>query len=287
MTELEKSIIATLGYFEIFNYPLDAKQINKNLIGARADFDEVDLALKEILNEGKIISKNNSYALPRREYLFPLKEKGLKLSMRKIKILKLAKLVLSLIPWVRGAILFGSLSIKNANELSDIDLMIIAKKGHVWTTRLFVKAVLTTLFIGRKKDQIHAPDKICPNHFVSEDHLEIPFQNIYNAMMYKNGIVIIDKGLNLRSEFFKKNPWIFKSDIISNDYNKKDDQSTPSLSLLEKISKFIQVKIMTQEAMDKANSSQIRICDDYLAFHDLDRESEIIHQVFHKLKLNN
>jgi len=286
MTELEKSIIATLGYFEIFNYPLDAKQIHKNLIDARADFDEVDLALKEMLNEGKIISKNNSYALPRREYLFPLKEKSLKLSIRKIKILKLAKLVLSLIPWVRGAILFGSLSIKNANELSDIDLMIIAKKGHVWTTRLFVKIILTALLIGRKKNQEHAPNKICPNHFVSEDCLEIPFQNIYNAMMYRNGVVVIDKGLNLRSEFFKKNPWIFKSDINST-YKENFKKDIGHLSLLERLSKFIQVKIMTREAMDKANSSQTRICDDYLAFHDLDRESEIIHKVFHKLKLNN
>lgn len=283
MTEVQKSILKTLIYFDQFNCALTIEQMRKNLIGSQTSVENLKKELGDLLENGVIISKNDNFALKNREYLFSLKDKYELISRKKIGILKKALFVLKFIPLVRGVILFGSLAMKNANELSDIDLMIVCKKNYVWTTRLICKIFMIIIGIDRHKNLNHAPDKICLNHFISEDCLEIPFQNIYNAMMYRNGIALIDKGLNLKNSFLKNNNWIYS--LV---FKKPHGINTSSkLPVIEKIAKFIQTKIMSEKAISIANSKEVRICDQYLAFHDTNRESEFIasfERLIHNLK---
>lgn len=281
MDELQKSILKTLKLFDFFNYPLNINQIKKNLLNNTATTIGIQDSLNILLKSNLIIEHAGLYALPKREYLFPLRVKSEEISQYKIKILKKAIFLLNLNPFVKGAILFGSLAFKNSNIRSDIDLMIISRHQKIWTARLLTKMMMILAGINRKKNLEHAPDKICLNHFIDEKHLEVPFQNVYNAIMYKNGIVVLDKGLNLKEIFPKINTWIYTHDFQK---EPNQQQATNKKTFLERISKKIQILIMTKKAMDIANRKQIRICDQYLAFHDIDRESsnlEKLNQIIH------
>lgn len=79
------------------------------------------------------------------------------------------------LPFVRCVILNGSLAKDKSKESSDIDILIIAKSGRIFSGRFFVNAFSMILGIKRSKDEkkSHA-GKFCFNYFLTEDYLKIP-----------------------------------------------------------------------------------------------------------------
>lgn len=96
--------------------------------------------------------------------------------------------IIARVPFVRCVILNGSLTGKNHKSSSDIDILIIAKKGHVFTARFFIVFFATIFRIKRPKDKFQISDnqcgdsvivkphagKFCFNYFLTEDFLKIP-----------------------------------------------------------------------------------------------------------------
>lgn len=79
------------------------------------------------------------------------------------------------LPFVRCVILNGSLASGGHKKSSDIDILIIAKDGRIFTTRFFVNVLATLLGIKRSSDRekSHA-GKFCFNYFLTESFLKIP-----------------------------------------------------------------------------------------------------------------
>ncbi len=134
------------------------------------------------------------------------------------KYLKKARLfagLLQLVPFIRAVILTGSLARGKAGKSSDIDFLIVAKAGRIFSVRFF--SVLLVLFLGQKRpkdEEASHAGKFCLNHFLTESYLKIPNGRGSKIDQYCSGNFIYSSLLweegNIASKFTAENGWIFK-----------------------------------------------------------------------------
>ena len=131
MTYLRSSILATIVYYDVFDYPLTLLEVYKYLVNpgrisriteglGEIDLNEAAEELDKLLNSRIIGQKNGFYFLSDREGLYELRMKRDKISAQKWKkFLSMAKF-LALAPYLRGIFISGSMAINNTDEKSDL-----------------------------------------------------------------------------------------------------------------------------------------------------------------------
>jgi predicted nucleotidyltransferase len=90
---------------------------------------------------------------------------------------KLAGIVTHVIkrfPFVRGVFVTGSLSKNSSDSSSDLDFMVITRKGRLWIAR-------TLLMLFKKIFLLNSYKYFCINFLLSEDNLEIEDKNVFTA----------------------------------------------------------------------------------------------------------
>lgn len=103
-------------------------------------------------------------------------------SLKKMEIAKKAAKILEKIPTIQMVGVTGSLAMENADDESDIDLMIVTKADTLWTTRVIAYLTLKLLrFKLRKPRDRNEKDKLCLNIWMDEKNLQIDDQNLYSA----------------------------------------------------------------------------------------------------------
>ena len=147
-----------------------------------AYYDTLDRPLtREELGEAPrhpaVRERDGYFYLFGREYLVPLRKRREEYARRKWRIASHVMLFLRMVPFLRMVFASGSLSMNNTDETSDLDVIIVAYQGRIWITRFLVTFVLWLLRALRRHGQSIAPYKICPNHFITDQSLKIPFQN--------------------------------------------------------------------------------------------------------------
>lgn len=90
--------------------------------------------------------------------------------------------VLGHLPGVQAIFLSGSLVCGTASRESDIDILVVAKAGQIWTARFYV-FLLLKLCGQLAKEHNHA-HKICPNHFLTDHSLQILEHDPYSAHLF-------------------------------------------------------------------------------------------------------
>jgi predicted nucleotidyltransferase len=153
-------------------------------------------------------------------------------SQKKIKIAKKAAKVLSYIPAVKMIGLSGSVAMDNAEKGSDIDLIIVTKRGSLWTTRLVVYGVLNFLrYRLRIPRNLKQKDKLCLNIWLDESDLtwSKKERNFYTAHEILQVIPLVSKDKTFE-RFLSVNKWAFdywpnavssrKINIINTSYSK-------------------------------------------------------------------
>ena len=177
-------------------------------------------------------------------------------------------------PGVRAVFFSGSFPRGDANEDSDIDFFLVAKGGQIFTARFFVFLVLK-LFGQLAKPANHA-GKICPNHFISDQNLEICEQDKYAAALFSQNIFLAgDK--NIWRQFVRQNQkWVGKfgekfgeSEVLDARKAREISFSRPNFLArkLEKHLKKCQVAKVRRNPDFKISGAKIVLCDDELRFH--------------------
>lgn len=240
---LGKSEVASILYHDIFDYPLNAKEIIKWRVGKKG------LTLFKKTRE--ILNKNGLYFLKGRENLLYKKTLRERASNRKIEIAKKNTSLLAKFPTVKGVFITGALAMNNAKEESDIDLMILTKRNWLWTTRLITYLVLRIMNYGvRKPGDINQKDKLCLNIWLDESALswDKKDRNIYSAHEIAQVVPIVDKE-NIYQRFLQKNRWIldyWPNSVRIEATKDKIKGNVKKNNLLEKISFWIQHKYMAK-----------------------------------------
>lgn len=199
---LSREELSSLVYHDIFEYPLTMGELIKWSTGRKA------LLNKDLLPQVK--TKNGFFFIKDREGLELKRLMRKRISARKIEIAKRAARVLSMIPTIKMVAVTGSLSMENATDIGDIDLMVITKRGSLWRTRLLAYVILKSFkFSLRSPKDKNQKDKLCLNIWLDENHLlwNPKKRNIYTAHEIAQIKPLVNKDKTYQ-RFLSKNSWI-------------------------------------------------------------------------------
>ena len=135
---------------------------------------------------------------------------------------KLAAKVLRFVPFLRMAGLNGSLVRGEENVSSDIDFLIIAKRGRLYTARFF--AIILVHLTGYRRYADKVAGRICLNCYLSDDNPDISPKNSKSRQKVANSnkYLIPLVGCRFQTErFFKANRWFVKYKVSGEKYSKE------------------------------------------------------------------
>lgn len=164
--------------------------------------EEISYALKTLEQEGVVISCDDWHALREAPDIDEAK-KRIRTSQKKIVRNRIFFFIMQAIPFIEAAAITGSVSMGNAKEKSDIDILCIVQKGRIWTARILL-LFLTELF-GTRREQKNLLDKMCFNCFVTKNTL-FPMRTIASAHMLARANPLF--GNETHEVFFAHNAWM-------------------------------------------------------------------------------
>ncbi|OGG04126.1 hypothetical protein A2Z33_03105 [Candidatus Gottesmanbacteria bacterium RBG_16_52_11] len=179
-SKMRQAVIATLSYADVFDYPLTRDEIALWIIGRPIP----EKILSVLLPEKDIQSGRRAlYHLSGRQRIVRLRSERQSVSrMKRGEAYRVAGWLVRL-PTVLLVGITGGLAMNNARPEDDIDLIIIARQGTVWTTRILVTLMVELVARRRRPADTDVADKICLNMFLSEDFLAMPSsdRDLYGA----------------------------------------------------------------------------------------------------------
>jgi hypothetical protein len=207
---VEKAVLKTLIYSDIFDYPLKAWEIHKWLIGKKASLREVENTLKRLEKKEKISSKGGYYFLPKRDSLVKKRRERQLSSTSLLRKLGLILRLLKWVPFIKLIGLSGSLSLENAKKGDDIDLFIIIQRGRLWACRLLLFLLVNFLGVGRRRAEksLMVGGKICINILLEEPSLGQDDGNIYIAHEVLQMIPLFQRD-HIYTSYLLENSWAF------------------------------------------------------------------------------
>lgn len=175
MTITAENILKTLGYFDLFQYPLTRDEIYlfyPEHVSPPVVFNE----LGAMVNDKSIYIFDELYSLQNDPALSQRRRNGNLLAVEQMKIAVKVSKFLSGFPYVKGIAVSGSLSKNFATENSDIDFFVITAANRLWIARTFMHLYKKLTFLTGKQHWF------CMNYYVDEAALEIPEKNVFTAM---------------------------------------------------------------------------------------------------------
>ncbi|WP_299497152.1 nucleotidyltransferase domain-containing protein [Mucilaginibacter sp.] len=198
MTEVKENILATLAYFDLFNYPLTSVEIYLFLKN-KYEQEDFDGALRCLIANQSVYQFSNFYTLKNDYSLITRRCEGNKKATELIKIAEKVSEILIKFPYVRGIAISGSLSKNFADENSDIDLFIITAKNRLWIARTLMHLFKKLTYLVNKQDYF------CMNYYIDEEQLEIVEKTIYTAIEVVTLIPL--QGDSTIENFYSANAW--------------------------------------------------------------------------------
>jgi hypothetical protein len=303
--EKERAIIKIIAFFDLFDYPLSAWEIKKNLSGVdfwgrdNLKLSELGEVLKLIIAAGYLQSKNGFYFLPGREAIVAIRQRRYNYSKEKIKIARRYARVFKILPFVKMISLVNSIGAYNLKDEGDIDFFIITAPRRIWLARLFCTGLAQILHSRPNKKTKR--NKICLSFYLDEEHLSLKELKLQGGDPYfdfweKNLIVLFDRG-RVYDKFLWCNslsniPLNGLNDILNNgedvaSINQPERHSVLRAggNLLEKLSARFQLGIMPLKlrqaaglvvsAGGQADNSGVMITNYILKLYLSDRRAEI------------
>src|SRR5688572_10570799 len=137
-SEIDESVLKTLLYFDIFNYPLTAEEIFNFLGHRKSTKTEVDDSLQKLTDQGLIYRFGDFHSAQCNGDLVIRRLKGNQMAEKAIPFAKKQAGRIAKFPFVRAVMASGSLSKKYMDDHSDLDFFVITAPGRVWVSRLFL-----------------------------------------------------------------------------------------------------------------------------------------------------
>lgn len=196
---LERAILETLLYSDLFDYPLTLGEVVLYLGGVRSTADDVRACLERThYLAGRVIEIDGYLALRGREALIARRLERTASSDQLWRRARRFVRVLRLLPFVRMIAITGALSMKNSAAGDDIDVLIVTAPGHVWLTRAFAIALV---YAGKL-----CGDTLCPNYVISERALALDKHTLFVAHEFIQ--MVPAYGLAVYDRMCAANPWI-------------------------------------------------------------------------------
>lgn len=229
ISTLHESIIRTLLYYDIFNYPLKAEEVFRFLGTSSDDQVFVRHELEYLAGQGRVFRFGDFFSIQNNESNVVRRLKGNLEAERCLGLAKQKAALIARFPFVRAVLASGSLSKGYMDESSDLDFFIITQPGRLWIARMLL-VMYKRLFL------FNSYKYFCVNYFIDTDHLEIEEKNLFTATELATVIPLYGGGHYLSLQ--DANPWLLS---FFPNYSPRPCEDVPALKtgqvkrLLEKI----------------------------------------------------
>jgi len=289
MGSSKESILKTLLYSDIFDYPLSKEEIWKFLISKNKEDKQSFLKYLNLKNN-LFYYKNKFYFIKGRGEIIKKRQKKEKYSLEKIKYAKKIIKKISLIPTVYFVGISGALAMKNSDKDDDIDLFVVTARNSVWTTRLIMVITLIFLNVYRKRSEENVSNKICLNMLIDNSALSFSKdrKDLYTAHEIAQIMPIVNKNKTYE-KFINSNIWV--KDFLPNAFSQKP--IIPFISRISFINKVINyllsipaIEFLTRNIQFRYMKKHITkesISNNFLAFHPFDYREHVLNNYKRKI----
>ena len=195
---IKKDILATLAYFNLFEYPLRKNEIF-GFLGHCDDYREFEGGLKNLLEDSMVFKIGDFYSLHNNLKLATRRYRGNETARIMLKKAKWGASIIAAFPFVRAVGISGSLSKQFADDNSDIDYFIITAANRLWIARTFLHIFKKLTFLFNRQHYF------CMNYFIDEAEFGILEKNIYTAA--ETVTLLPFYGNQVFNNFFNTNTW--------------------------------------------------------------------------------
>ena len=314
--DLEKAILKTVAYFDIFDFPLTLVEIHKWLYWPKSQGEklynlyDIDQALNSEKLKTAIDSKTGFYFMASRPEIISQRLWRYQLANKKFKIALFVGRFLRWLPFIRMIAICNTTGYNNASEKSDIDFFIIVKSGRLWFSRLLITTLVTMLGIRQHGAKI--ANRICLSFYLTDKNLDLSVVALKPSDIHlvywlaTTFAPIYDVGIY--QHFFASNNWLkdflpnlyevvladrlrLKNNRLSLFFNKLGKKLsftsfTSFGNFLEKLAQNIQVKRINRyfgQAINQPDHNVV-ISHSMFKFHKTDRRFFYQEAWFNKLK---
>lgn len=309
LNSIEKAVLKTLAYFDLSDYPLTEREAWQWLHGSQTTskipFSEVTAALGNLLVKTRVSSARGFYFLPGREATVSTRLERYQLAERKFRRFCRVSKLLALIPFVRLVASCNTLAYSNSRDAGDLDVFLITKAGHIWTTRLIGAGLMQLLGLRPKPGQ--EQDKVCLSFAVTENSLDVKNLAIDDDIYLRywlNQLIPVYMEEKYYIKLVQENMWLrqhlpnftayrlnerrrVKLGYVAKDFKTGIEKilSRRFGAWLERQAKNYQMNKMPDGLKKLANkSTAVVVNDNVLKFHDQDRRQLFRDQYFARLK---
>lgn len=198
MSTLERAVLETLAYSDIFDYPLTLRELHRYLT-VPATQAELESCLKDMpfVSLSVVDSRISYYFLPQRSEIVDVRKARQADSLKAFQRALFYGRIIGRMPFVRLVTMTGSLAVLNLSGNGDMDFMLVTKPGRLWIARAFA------VTFGRLMRLVG--DRICVNLLVSENALSWPVHDLYSAREMGQMVPIV--GLEVYNRLRASNQW--------------------------------------------------------------------------------
>jgi anaerobic magnesium-protoporphyrin IX monomethyl ester cyclase len=201
LPELERAILATIAYRDLFDFAVTAEEIHRYLHNVTCEIGDV----RAVLNESEFVdthlaSDGEFFALKHRRSLLELRRERGRLSEELWRKALWRGQALTMLPFVRMVAVTGSLAADNPERGADTDFMLVTEGGRLWSVRAFASTLALL-------DRMFWSGELCPNYLVSTEALTLESSGIYVAQELSQMVPIF--GLDIYDSLRDANQWTF------------------------------------------------------------------------------
>lgn len=210
---LKKNIVATLTYYDVFDYPLTAFEVRRYLMnyhnqgeGEKVSLESIEQKLRELVQEGKIATRKGFWFLGGREQNVDVRIAREKISILKLKRMKRLVGLLRYLPFIRMIGATGSLSFRYGTKGSDWDMFIVLEEKALFTGRCILTLFLQ--LIGKRRHGKKIVDRACLNYYTGSETLTVRLCDWYAAHEYQVMVPLFQTFSP--DTFYRANGWLLE-----------------------------------------------------------------------------
>lgn len=168
--DLQKSIFQTIAFFDLFDYPLTAEEIQTYLYNYKKPVHIKEI--KGVLGEMDSVEKIHDYYVRKGRTRLAGARKTRKFIAEKFwgRVRQYGQ-YLCQAPFVEMLAVCNNLAYNNPTEQSDIDLFIVIKEGRMWLARVWVTLILQFFGVRRHGEKIAG--RFCLSFFITPKRLNM------------------------------------------------------------------------------------------------------------------
>jgi hypothetical protein len=207
-SQIDRAVYGAVAYADVFGYPLNRGELAPKAVGVAVSDEQAVASLTRLVRVNRVTGRGEWVTLPSRSGIIADRKRRSAGIGRKLRLARRVAAFLAPLPTVLMVAVTGGVAAGNADAGDDVDLLIVASPGTVWTTRLIVTAATGMRFTRRHPGQAEIADAVCLNMFMDGGRLAVPVseRDVYSAHEVMQLLPVFSRG-STAADFWRENGW--------------------------------------------------------------------------------